>query len=108
MAKCTNCSKRACFGILGTIDLYCKLHKKENMIDLKHKKCIKPNCKKRPTYNLINEKKAIYCNEHKLNNMINILSKICIEPDCLKQSSFNISTYKQALYCSEHKKKRYG
>ncbi len=36
------------------------------MIDIKSKKCIYINCVIRPTYNYINEEKAIFCVKHKL------------------------------------------
>ena len=42
--------------------------KKENMIDIKHKRCSYENCLKRPTFNLPTEKIAIYCSEHKKEN----------------------------------------
>ena len=32
--------------------LYCSEHKKENMVDVKSKRCIHANCIKQPNYNL--------------------------------------------------------
>ncbi len=36
------------------------------MINVKNKKCIFENCTTCPTYNYINEEKAIFCTKHKL------------------------------------------
>ena len=45
--------------------LYCSVHKKENMIDVKHERCIEPNCGIRPTYNIRGLTKGLHCFEHK-------------------------------------------
>ena len=63
--------------------LYCRKHKKENMIDIKNKRCIETNCINNLLYNLPTEKKALYCNIHKKENMIDIKSKRCIETNCM-------------------------
>ena len=39
--------------------LYCKLHKKPGMVDIKTKKCIENNCRKQPAFNYKNEQKSI-------------------------------------------------
>ncbi len=31
--------------------LYCSQHKQEGMIDIKHKRCMHPDCPKRPSFN---------------------------------------------------------
>ena len=54
---------------------YCIKHKTEDMIDIKHKRCIQEGCIIRPSFNLPTETKVLYCNEHKLENMINIVNK---------------------------------
>ena len=51
MSKCIskNCIKIAIFNLPNeTKWLYCKEHKKENMIDIKNKSCTEPDCKTRP------------------------------------------------------------
>jgi hypothetical protein len=84
--------------------LYCNFHKKENMIDIKSKRCIEQNCMKIPNFNLRSETKALYCFEHKKENMIDIKNKRCIEPNCMKQPVYNLPTETKALYCNFHKK----
>jgi hypothetical protein len=104
MVKCKNCSKRACYNILGeTKAIYCYEHKTHEMINVVSKKCISPGCKTRPNFNILGESKAIYCSEHKLSEMINVVSKTCISPGCKTRPNFNILGESKAIYCSEHK-----
>ena len=84
--------------------LYCVTHKKEDMIDVKHKTCIYPDCKKQSNYNNEGEKKALYCLTHKKEDMVDIMNKKCIHPDCKKIPSYNNEGEKKALYCITHKK----
>jgi hypothetical protein len=74
------------------------------MIDIKHKRCIEPNCNILPCYNFKCEKKALYCNKHKKDNMVDIINKTCIEPNCDIQPVYNFQGEKKALYCNKHKK----
>jgi hypothetical protein len=87
-----------------TNKIYCCVHKKYNMIDLKRVLCIYKGCKKQPTFNYIGEIKAIYCNNHKLENMVNILTNKCIELNCHTIPVYNYSGENTALYCNKHKK----
>jgi hypothetical protein len=79
------------------------IHKKEGMVDVKSIKCKHANCKKQPTYNMINEKKPLYCNDHKLNGMCNIVTKTCVYKGCRKQRIYNVESELTPIYCSEHK-----
>jgi hypothetical protein len=100
-----NCTKYPSFNISSEKKgLYCKEHKKENMVDVTHKRCIQDNCNKLPSYNYVTEKKKLYCFEHKKDNMINIGNIICIENNCNKRASFNNGYESKPLYCFEHKK----
>jgi hypothetical protein len=74
------------------------------MIDIKNKKCIHPDCNKRPNFNFEGEKSALYCNSHKKEGMIDINNKRCIHPDCNKHPIFNFEGEKEKLYCNSHKK----
>ena len=66
MVKCLDCDKGAIFNLSIEIKaLYCATHKKENMVDVINKKCIKLNCNKQPAFNISTEKKGIYCYKHK-------------------------------------------
>ena len=58
------------------------LIKKEDMIDVKSRRCIHPNCKKQPNYNNEGEEKGLYCITHKKENMINVISKTCKSEWC--------------------------
>ena len=80
-----NCTKRPNFNLqTETKGIYCKYHKKDNMIDVINKRCLEPNCIKRPNFNLQNETKGIYCKYHKKDNMIDVINKLCIEPNYTK------------------------
>ena len=101
-----DCTIRAGFHYKGnTNPLYCKKHKKENMINIANPICIKEKCKLRPSFNYIGETKAIYCKHHKLDNMIDVIHKKCKIESCIKIPSFNYSSKNFGLYCKEHKLK---
>jgi hypothetical protein len=103
MGKCQNCDKQGMFGnIDNNLILYCKEHKTDEMFDLKHKTCIEPECKTRPTFNFTSETKAIYCAKHKKSEMVNVIDKKCLE--CQKIPAFNYIGEKTAIYCGDHKK----
>ena len=76
----------------------------KNIIKTKNKKCIEPNCKTQPIYNIENESKALYCSLHKKEGMVDVKSKKCIELNCKTQPNYNIEGESKALYCSLHKK----
>jgi hypothetical protein len=77
--------------------IYCKLHKLDNMINIKDKMCVICN-NIIPVYHYKNEKKALYCYSCKTIDMINIKSKMCIKCDNV-QPCFNYKNEKKALYC---------
>ena len=56
----------------GTKALYCSLHKKEGMVNVKDKKCIHEGCKTQPVFNVEGETKALYCSVHKKEGMVNV------------------------------------
>jgi hypothetical protein len=82
--------------------LYCFEHKKENMIDIIHKRCCENNCIKRPTFNLPTETKALYCFEHKKENMININKKTCQYLKCHSNALYGLIN-KRPQYCISHR-----
>ena len=60
------CIKYPNFNIKGEIKaLYCSEHKKENMIDIKHRQCFEENCIKRPHFNIVGKTQGLYCFTHK-------------------------------------------
>lgn len=99
MKFCKMCSKTASFNILGKPPEYCSEHKSNEMINVKHKKCLE--CDKLPYFNYINEKTGLYCSEHAKENMINIKSKVCEFSGCTTLASFGID--KTPKFCSVHK-----
>lgn len=54
LLKCKeqNYDKYASYKLQNVKPMYCKKHKKENIIDINHTKCKENNCNKRPSYNL--------------------------------------------------------
>jgi hypothetical protein len=56
--------------------LYCSTHAKENMIDIKHMKCIIGNCDVTALFNNPGEKIGLYCSKHARKNMIDIRNSI--------------------------------
>ena len=77
--------------------------KKENMIDVKSKRCLEEKCNKIPIFNLPNNKKGIYCSDHKIDGMIDVISKRCLEENCNIQASFNFKNETISIYCNKHK-----
>ena len=105
--KCiyTNCSRYATYNNPGEKKrIYCNEHKKDNMVDVAHKRCIYSNCKAQPTYNIPGEKKRLYCKEHKLEGMIDVVHKKCEYEGCDKRPTYNEENEKQPLFCKKHKK----
>jgi hypothetical protein len=100
-----NCKNFPNYNYEGNTNaLYCSKHKMENMIDIKHKKCINFECEKLPSYNYEGEIKAIYCLEHKKELMVNVKDKKCQHIGCKTQPTFNFQGETIPLYCSIHKK----
>ncbi len=105
--KCieNNCNKFPSYNYKNEkIPIYCVKHKKEDMIDIKHKKCIEENCDKQPTFNYRDEKTPIYCKKHKKDYMNDIRNKKCIEENCNTRPSYNYKNEKIPIYCVKHKK----
>lgn len=72
--------------------LYCSIHKKESMIDVKTKKCMHNGCTKQKTFNIPGKKTGVFCGDHKLVGMINVKSIKCTHEGCNKIANFNLST----------------
>jgi hypothetical protein len=97
------CITHASFNYKGEKKKYCKIHKKENMINIS-KKCSFLDCDVTPGFNFSHEKKPIFCVKHKNIGMIRISDTRCIAPECKKSPCFNLEGEQKALYCSTHKK----
>jgi hypothetical protein len=74
------------------------------MVDIKNSKCIHPECKKHPMFNMAGEKKRLYCSAHKKDGMVDVKNSRCIHPDCKIQPIYNAVSKTKGLYCSAHKK----
>jgi hypothetical protein len=85
-------------------NLFCKDCKNDDMIDIKHSKCLFKNCDKSPSFNFEGETKPIYCGDHKENNMIDVKHSKCLFKNCDKYPSFNFEGETKPIYCKDHKK----
>jgi hypothetical protein len=75
---CEECGIQAVFNFEGEeLGVFCKKHKKNGMVDIKHKKCCICN-KKQPTYNFKNEISPTHCKDCAQIGMINIKTNKCI------------------------------
>ena len=107
MSKCKSkdCKKYASYNLEGqTPALYCKEHKKDNMVNVISKTCLHEDCNKRPNYNIEGKKIGLYCVKHKKENMVDVKSKTCLYDRCKKLPTYNLEGQKTCLYCKEHKK----
>ena len=99
-----NCTSRPSYNLpTEKKSLYCKEHKKDNMIIVKNRQCNNENCNKQASYNISTENIPLYCKEHIKENMIDIRSKRCLYENCNRGPSYNLPTEKTPLYCKEHK-----
>lgn len=97
------CSKRAWFNIEGEINtLYCVIHKKDDMKNIRSKKCREKGCDKHPSFNY-EGLKAEYCLKHKEENMIMVKMTKCQFENCKKRANYKNSDDKNPSYCFIHK-----
>ena len=79
--KCLECTKIPSFNLEGErTGLYCFIHKKDGMIDMKNKRCLE--CKQRPSFNVEGERTGLYCFIHKKDGMVNVRNKRCKSEWC--------------------------
>ena len=83
--------------------IYCAIHKLDNMINVKDKKCMHPGCKTQPTYNIEGESTVLYCVTHKTDGMVDVKHKKCVHPGCKTRPYYNVEGETTALYCVTHK-----
>ena len=102
--KCLNkeCLKYPSFNYKGKKGKYCFDHKKENMINVKSRKCLE--CDKIPSFNYSTKLTPDYCKDHKKSEMINIMNKRCNYNFCFKKRIFNYENEKSPKFCNDHKK----
>ena len=77
------CNTRSAFNKVGeTKALYCSIHKKDGMVNVKVKTCIHEGCKKQPSFNKEGETKALYCSIHKKDGMVDVKHQPCKSDWC--------------------------
>mmetsp|Transcript_44339 Transcript_44339/g.64868 ORF Transcript_44339/g.64868 Transcript_44339/m.64868 type:complete len:329 (+) Transcript_44339:66-1052(+) len=101
--KHQGCIKTASFSYAGQRRSFCSTHKKEGMIDVYKPMCKDPECKKKPSFNMLGEKRPKFCAEHKLPGMVDVVKPKCLGIDCMKRPSFNYEGEKRGLYCGKHR-----
>ena len=98
-----NCFKRAWYNFESEINpLYCGIHKKEGMENVKVKKCKGDKCNKYPSYNF-EGLKAEYCAEHKEDGMFIIRKISCQSENCKKRANYKYLNDNKPSHCYEHK-----
>ena len=99
------CIKYCVFNYEGKKQkLYCSIHKKDGMVNVKNKPCAKSDCKKIPSYNVEGENRGLYCLNHKKDGMINVKKNTCVEPNCKTMPIYNKEGESNGIYCLNHKK----
>jgi hypothetical protein len=74
------------------------------MVDVKHKRCEFPDCKKQPAFNVEGALVRRFCAEHKEPGMVDVKSKRCEFTDCRSLNPvFNEEGATTGRFCSEHK-----
>lgn len=105
LCKHMGCKRNPIYNIKGEKKgLYCKDHKKEQMVCVSLKKCIEEGCEVTAKFNTKGLKKGLYCKTHRKEGMIDVLATSCIEKDCDQRATFNKKGEKPK-YCGLHKKK---
>jgi len=105
LCKHMGCNKHPIYNAKGEKKgIYCKDHKKEQMVCVVLKKCIEDGCEITGKFNTKGLKKGLYCKAHKKEGMIDVLAKSCIEKDCDQRATFNKQGEKPK-FCGLHKKK---
>ena len=105
MSNYSDCKTTPSYNLSGQSNgLYCSKHKKEGMVDVRHKTCCEEGCKTQPNFNIEGEKIGLYCSKHKKEGMVDVRHKTCCEEGCKTQPNFNIEGEKIGLYCSKHMK----
>ena len=100
--KCQECDKQATYNYLEENGgAFCVKHKTENMVDVKHPKCLHPGCLTRPSYNLPGHTKGKFCVEHKMWKMVNVEDPRCSRSNCLTRAGFGIPGHKP-IKCFQH------
>ena len=106
MTKCNQmlCNKNASYGTIYKNPIHCKEHKKENEVNVKHKRCNFPDCIKVASYAKKGES-ALHCKTHKEEEEIDTRHTTCEYKECLKRPIYGLPKQK-ARHCKEHKEEK--
>jgi hypothetical protein len=85
--------------------LFCKDHKKDDMIDCRERLCNPPHCWRQGTFGYTKFDKKLMCKEHKKEGMKDIknIYRMCDFTGCGSQANFNYPDQKRAIRCKDHK-----
>ena len=94
MGKCKKCKDPDCkatagYGYKNGPRTYCRIHKANDMINLKGYICSHGDCTTRASYAYKKSDKKKYCAKHKKLNMINVLNRTCRDKDYMIQTNYN-------------------
>lgn len=103
LCKYENCTKYASFGLPTEKAEFCKVHKPNDYVNVKSKRCKFLNCDKIPNYGKFGTTIAEYCSKHHPEGYADIKSKRCSFKNCDKQPKFGKIGTKIAEYCAKHK-----
>jgi hypothetical protein len=112
MVKCLDCNLDAKYNVNGIKPaIYCKNHRKENMLHVELNRCQYKGCLTVATFNEPGIKKGIFCKPHAPDGYIDNTRSKCDLCDTVPQYRIDMDT--PATRCSKHKlegmvKKNYG
>ena len=98
------CKTRSIYNKEGERPMYCGIHRKEGMVNVKNKRCIHEDCKTRPTFNKEGATKGLYCGNHRKEGMVDVKSNRCIYEGCKTRPTFNKEGESKGIYCGNHRK----
>ncbi len=106
-AECSHagCTKVPSYGVDGTNKMeFCSQHKRDGMVDLRHKRCGHHGCSKQPSYGVEGTNKKEFCSQHKRDGMVDLKSKRCGHDGCSKVPSFGVEGTNNREFCFQHKR----
>lgn len=105
------CNMHASFGYVEDGKrLYCKRHKKDDMVNLTGSICRQSGCKTMASYNYVGETVKAYCSKHKKSMMVRLHYNRCRYTNsdgvrCSTAANYGAETDTRATYCAVHRLK---
>ena len=94
------CKEKAHYCYDWSNPIYCKHHKKEDMVYVTYKRCEKEECIQKAIFGK-ERKYATHCREHAEDYMINLSAKLCEKEHCKKRAIYG-NAYKKPILCIKH------